>query len=204
MLQLTRQMQGRNNHVVMAVGRLLSAADVAPHGDIQQHGHVSHGARPLGDGRLHDGPAINVPQHPTLAGPPPGLLPGEVVAHRPGMHVVYLGPPHAVLVLVVMLAPVETAPVLAVAVPRLGDVDLAVRRPAKGLLREQPEGGPDALGAGGQDDGRENALITGKSGPAHETSRRVALLFVLRGIVCQGADDELAVRGAADVSLIVP
>lgn len=63
------------------------------------------------------------------------------------------------LLRIVMVAPVQARLVLAVAVPGLGDVNLAVLGPREGLLGEEPEGRPDAGGAGGLDQAGEDAAV---------------------------------------------
>ena len=54
-------------------------------------------------------------------------------------------------VLAVVVAPMETGVVHAVAVPALEDVDFAVGGPGKWVVGEQPVGGPDAFCDGGED-----------------------------------------------------
>jgi hypothetical protein len=83
-----------------------------------------------------------------LTGLPARLEPGKVISHRAVLHVGDLGAEDAVLVWLVVEAPVETRVVLQVAVPGLGDVYFAVCGPGEWLLGEKPEGWPYARCAG--------------------------------------------------------
>lgn len=195
-LHLVRHRHCKHDQVVRAVPRHLALAHVAPHGDVEQHRHVPQRPRPRGHGALHDRPAVNVPNHAPLAAAAAGLIPRKVVLHGAAVHVRDARAQHAVPVALVVLAPVQAAVVLAVAVPRLGNVNLAVRRPRKRLPRQQPKGRPDALGAGGEEHGREDAAVVRERLPADEARRGVLLVAVAGRIVGHGADDQSAVLRA--------
>lgn len=198
-LGLATQKEGLNDHIVIPIGGDLAAADAASHCNVEQDRHVSHGPRALWDRRLHDGSAIDVPDHPALSSVPAGLIPGEVVPHWAGVHVGDLGADDAMLLLLVVEAPVQTGSVLVIAVPGFRNVDLAVYGPGKGFLREKPEGGPDALGAGRQNDAREDSSISSQGLPAHQPGRGVSLLCRRCGVLGNGADHETAILGAAQI-----
>lgn len=178
MLQLTRQEHGVNYHVIEPISRRLPPTNIAPHRNIQQHGHVSHRPRPLGDCSLHDGPPINVPNQPALTCHTPRLLPRKVIAHRTSMHIMYFGPHDTVLMRLMMLTPMETTMVFAITVPCFCNVNLSISWPAKWLLGEQPERRPYSFHAGGQDDCRENALVTSQCSSANKTSGGVSLFWI--------------------------
>lgn len=195
-LRLARQKQTLNNHVIIPISRNLSRANIPPHGHIQQNRHLPQRPCPLGNTPLHDRPPINIPHHPPLPRFPPGLIPHEIVPHGTRVHVRDLGPQHAVLPRLVVLAPVQARAVFAVAVPCLGNVDLAVGRPREGFAREEPKGRPDAVGAGGDDGGGQDAPVSGQGLAADEAGRGVPPGRVWRGVVGDGSEDESAVWGA--------
>ena len=190
-----------DDHVVLSIGRDLAAADIAAHGDVEEDGEVLD--RPLAlHCHLHDRLAVDVPHQPAVAGLPTGLVPGKVVPHRPGAHVVDLGLEDAVLLRLMMVTPVETGFVLVVAVPGLGDVNLAIVGPGERLLGEQPEGRPDAVGTGGLDHTREDASVATQRPLADETSGCEALLGLMRAAICDGPEDQaIVLRAGMDVRI---
>lgn len=92
------------------------------------------------------------------------------------MHIGDLCPQNAMLVSLVVLSPMEACPVLVVAVPRLCNVDFSIYGPAERLLGQEPECRPDALCAGGRDDGSEDTLVSLEGMPAHQAGRGIFLL----------------------------
>lgn len=80
--------------------------------------------------------------------------------------------------------------VLAVAIPGLCDVNLAVGRPGEGLLGKQPKGRPDTCRAGRLDDSGKGAAVTAKWLAAHQTTRSVALLWRGGRALRKGADHQ--------------
>lgn len=136
-----------HDHIVVPISRDLSTAHVSAHGHVEENRHVPHGPRAGGNLGLHDGPAVDVPDHPALACLPARLDPGKVVLDRAVLHVGDPGAEDSVLFGFVMLTPVEARVVFEISVPCLGNVDFTIYRPGEWLLREEPEGWPDALGA---------------------------------------------------------
>lgn len=203
-LGLTSQEEAVYDHIVVSVSRRLAGANVPAHGHIQQHRQISHGPRALRDLLLHDGPPVDVPDHPALPGLAVGLVPDEVVADGPAVQVGDLSSQDAVLLWLMMIPPVVAGPVLVVPVPRLGDVDLAVDGPREGLLGQQPEGGPDAFGARRENHRRQDAPVSGERLSAHESGRRVSLLGAGCGIISYGSKHELAVWSATRVFFCQP
>lgn len=175
-----------DGHVIRAVGGHLAAAHVAAHGDVEQDGEVLHGPHAWGDAALHDGLPVNVPQQAAVAPLPAGLVPGEVVADGPLRHVGQGRGHDAVFVGLVVVAEVEARVVQQIAIPRLGDVDLAVLGPREGFLGQQPEGGPDAGRAGRRDDAGEDAPVAAESALADEARRGVPLLRLVSSLIGHG------------------
>lgn len=192
-LHLMCHEEAEDYHIIRAITRYLSLADITTHSNIQQNGHVTQRARASRNLGLHNRTTINVPDHTSLAGLTSRLIPRKLVEHGALAHVGDPGAEDAVLVGLVVLAPVQAAVVLAVAVPRLGNVNLAVGRPGEGLLGEQPEGGPDAVRAGREDGGGEDAAVVLERLLAHEAGRRVPVLLAVVG---DSAQDEAAIRRA--------
>jgi hypothetical protein len=75
------------------------------------------------------------------------LVPGKVVPNRAAAHVRDLGAQDPMLLRLVVMAPVKARPILPVAIPRLGNVNLAVYGPRERLRRQQPKGRPHSSGA---------------------------------------------------------
>lgn len=80
--------------------------------------------------------------------------------------------------------------VLAITIPCLCNVDLAVSGPREGFLREQPECRPDALRARRLDNCDETAAVAGERLSTDEPRRRVALFGCGGLALCDGAEDQ--------------
>ena len=89
--------------------------------------------------------------------------------------------------------PVQAGVVDRVAVPGLRDVDFAVCRPGEGFVREEPECGPDAGGAGEGKDGGEGAVWVGEALVRDEAGGGV----FSGGVGCGGGGD-----GAKDEEVV--
>lgn len=86
--------------------------------------------------------------------------------------------------------------ILVVAVPRLGNVDLAVSWPLERLLREKPECRPDTRGARREDHGRQSAAVATQRLSAHQPRRSVLLLRVGGLVVGERPEHEQAIGRA--------
>lgn len=82
------------------------------------------------------------------------------------MHIWDPGGQDSVFARLVVKAPVKAGPVLVVSIPRFGDVNLTICRPGEGLLGEEPECRPYALGTRRENDGRKYSAISRQSRPA--------------------------------------
>ena len=180
-------LQCMDDEIVSALGGHLALAHVAAHSDIEQEAPVLDGAGAGGHDIAHDGSAIHEPHQTAPArtfaivrGRGAGAAPGEVEADGAGMHVRDVGGADEVLggVLGVVVAPVEAGVVDAVAVPGLGDVDLALVRPDEWLTGQRPECGPDARRAWKRQPRGETAVRATERPPRHQPRRCVPGLRV--------------------------
>lgn len=151
-LERVSHIKGVDGHVIRTVGRYLATAHVATHGNIEQDGEVPHWPCARRDAALHDRLPVDVPHHSALSRLTAGLIPSKVVADGTLRHARYGRDQDSVLISLMVMAEVKTCVILAVAVPRLGDVNLAVLGPREGLLRQKPKGWPDAWSTGELDD----------------------------------------------------
>lgn len=130
--RLIEHFQIMHDEIIRALGRGLALRDIAAHGDVQEYIEIGQFARPLGDGRLHDRIAVDVPHHAALAARSLILVPCELEAHgSPLLHARHERADDAVFPVVLWSeeAPVQTRVVDAVTVPGFGNVDLAVVGP---------------------------------------------------------------------------
>jgi hypothetical protein len=176
-LRLFAHLQIAHNHVVVAVFGQLALAHISAHGDINENPVVLHPSCTWRNIALHDGSAIDIPDH--AASPVWYAVffdPGETKRMRLARHVVERCLGHAVLipVLPIVVTPMQARVIDAVAIPALEDVDFAVVGPLEGVLWQQPIRGPDALGHGGQDGGRDIAARTREGLVRCEARRRIA------------------------------
>ena len=177
MLQLIRHKQRIHNHIIIPRHRHFPTTHIPTHGHIQQHRHLPHRPRPRGYLRLHHRPSVNIPNHAPLPSLSARLIPRKVIPNRPGVHIRYTRAHDAVLVRLMVLAPVQAGVVLVVAVPSLCNVDFAICRPGEWLLRQEPECGPDAVGAGRVYNASENAAVLREGSSADEARRGVSLVW---------------------------
>lgn len=100
------------------------------------------------------------------------------------------------LLRLMMLSPVQTGPVLMIAVPSLHDVNLSIRWPGEGLLGKQPERRPDPFGARGENHSGEDSCIATEGLATHKSSRCKLSLWIRRVGVCHCANYELVLASA--------
>lgn len=191
-----------DDHIICAVPGGFPLTHVSAHGYIQQDGPILDRPGSRRHQVLHDRPPINIPHEPPAAlrfaiasNPGPAALPRKVVADGPLRHIRDARAADQMLlrILCVVESPVQTRVVLAIAVPALGDVDLAFMGPHERLARQQPERRPYALGTGEAEPSCQTAVAAAESGPAHEPRRRVprVRVWVVRLRDC--AENQLAV-----------
>ncbi len=194
-LGLVEHLQLMHDHIITALPGHLPLTHIPAHGNVQEHDKIRHGPRPTWDGRLHHGPAVDPPDHPTLV--LVMLPPRELEPDGPALlHVVHGGGDDTVLIRVLrrIKPPVQTRVIHPVAVPRLGDVDLAVRRPREGLERQEPERRPDPQRAG-QSQGRDQTASGARQALSrNEPRRRVFARWVGVVRLADGPQHEFVVR----------
>jgi len=180
------------DEIVTPICRYPAVADVTSNRNIQYYPPFLKPSRSLRLPAFHDRPAINVPnQSSTLLCPVYRLIPRKAiyVATR-AIQVWQRGLNNAMLIpiLTVVVAPVQAGMVGLLAVPRLHDIDLSVRRPSARLFRQHPEGGPDARRGR-----RRYPRLEVSASPRQPLAREQARAGVLVSVACggyDGADDE--------------
>jgi hypothetical protein len=106
-------------------------------------------------------------------------------------------------ILASICAPVQTRVVLRLAVPALGEIDLAVGRPLERVGGQHPVGRPDARGRGRQTRRRQVPARSRQSLVRRQTRRRVAAVLHQRAHN-QTASVVERVRGRVRVHLLLP
>lgn len=128
MVQLPSNLHGKHDHIIPPIPRCLAATNITAHSNVQQDRHVPQGPRTLGHLALHDGPTVDVPNHPAP------LIPRKLIRHGSSVHIWNSRAQHTMLLRFMVLTPVQAGMVLMVAVPRFRNVNLAICRPRKWLL----------------------------------------------------------------------
>lgn len=176
-LKLIRHKKRIHNHIIVPRHRHLSTTHIPSHSHIQQHRHLPQRPRPLRHLSLHHRPAINIPNHASLASLSARLIPRKVIPNRSGMHIRYTRAQDAVLIRLMVLAPVQARMVLMVAVPSLCNIDFAICRPCERFLRQEPECRPDAVRTGRVYNAGENTAVLREGASADEPRRGVSLIW---------------------------